>query len=212
MLVIVLPFFWGIGQDQIGDPQETDSLKVNDSIPINKSILLDQIKRNAAGTITINRAKKTMTFYDQAELNYQDIELKAGQIDLDYNTNIVFARPIVDTTGQYVQFPSFKQGGDEVFPDSLKFNFDNKKAIIWNSRSEQQGMNVLAEATKKENDSVYYIKNARITTSEDVENPDYFVRIRKGKFVPKRKSLLVEISFISPMYPPLFTYLLHIFP
>ena len=98
MLAILSPFFWGIGQDQIGDPLETDSLKVNDSIPINKSILLDQIKRNAAGTITINRAKKTMTLFDQAELYYQDIELKAGKIDLDYNTNIVFARPIIDTT------------------------------------------------------------------------------------------------------------------
>ena len=69
MLVIVLPLFWVIGQDQIAGPLETDSLKVNDSIPIIKSILLDQIKRNAAGTITINRAKKTMTLYDQAELN-----------------------------------------------------------------------------------------------------------------------------------------------
>jgi len=207
LLVIVSPFFWGIGQDQIGDPQETDSLKVNDSIPINKSILLDQIKRNAAGTITINRAKKTMTLFDQAELYYQDIELKAGKIDLDYNTNIVFARPIIDTTGQYVQYPSFKQGGDEVFPDSLKFNFDNRKAIIWNSRSEQQGMNVLAEATKKENDSVYYIKNARITTSEDVENPDYFVRIRKGKFVPKKKIIasgnqLYIADVPTPVYLP----------
>ena len=50
-----------------------------------------------------------MTFYDQAELYYQDIELKAGQIDLDYNTNIVFARPIIDTTGQYVQYPSLNK-------------------------------------------------------------------------------------------------------
>ena len=182
-------------------------MPINDSIPINKAILLDQIKRNAAGTITINRAKKTMTLYDQAELYYQNIELKAGQIDLDYNTNIVFARPIVDTTGQYIQFPSFKQGGDEVFPDSLKFNFDNKKAIIWNSRSEQQGMNVLAETTKKENDSVYYIKDARITTSEDVENPDYFVRIRKGKFVPNKKIIasgnqLYIADVPTPVYLP----------
>ena len=87
LLVIVLPFFWVIGQDQIADPLETDSLKFRDSIPINKSILLDQIKRNATGTITINRAKRTMTLYDQAELNYQDIELKAGQIDLDCPAN-----------------------------------------------------------------------------------------------------------------------------
>ena len=76
-------------------------------------MLLDQIKRNALRTITINRAK-TMTLYDEAELYYQNIELKAGQIDLDYNTNVVFARPIIDSTGQYIQYPSFKQGSDEV--------------------------------------------------------------------------------------------------
>jgi lipopolysaccharide assembly outer membrane protein LptD (OstA) len=187
LTVTLLSFFWAFGQDQSLTNTEKDSIATNDTIPQNKSMLLDQIKRNALGTITINRAKKTMTLYDEAELYYQNIELKAGQIDLDYNTNVVFARPIVDSTGQYIQYPSFKQGSDEVFPDSLKFNFNNKKAVIWNSKSQQQGMNVLAETTKKENDSVYYIKNARITTSEDVENPDYFVRIRKGKFVPQKK-------------------------
>ena len=123
LLVILLPFFWGIGQDQIVNSLDTEPLTENDSISVNKAMLLDQIKRNAVGTITINRAKKTMTLYDKAELYYQDIELKAGQIDLDYKTNIVFARPIVDTTGQYVQFPSFKQGGDEVFSRLFKIQF-----------------------------------------------------------------------------------------
>ena len=207
LLVMLLTFFWGIGQDQTTNSTETDSIAVNDSIPVKKSTLLDQIKRNASGTITINRVKKTMTLYDQAELYYQDIELKAGQIDLDYNTNIVFARPIIDTTGQYIQFPSFKQANDEVFPDSLKFNFDNKKAIIWNSRSEQQGMSVFAETTKKENDSIYYIKNGRITTSEDLEKPDYYVRIRKGKFVPNKKIIasgnqLYIADVPTPIYLP----------
>ena len=102
MLVIVFPFFWVIGQDQIGGPLETDSLKINDSIPINKSIVLDQIKRNAAGAIKIDRAKRTMTLYDQAELNYQDIELKAGQIDLDYNTNTVSYTHLTLPTTPYV--------------------------------------------------------------------------------------------------------------
>ena len=207
LLVILFSFFWCIGQDQINDSIETDSLPINDSLPVNKAMLLDEIKRNAVGSITINRAKKTMTLYDQAELYYQDIELKAGQIDLDYNTNIVFARPIIDTTGQYIQFPSFKQGSDEVFPDSLKFNFDNKKAIIWNSKSEQQGMNVFSETTKKENDSVYYLKDARITTSQNIEDPEYFVRIRKGKFIPKNKIIasgnqLYIANVPTPIYLP----------
>ena len=46
---------------------------------------------------------------------------------------------------------------DEINPDSLRYNFDSKKALIWNSRSEQSDMNVFSEATKKESDSIYFL-------------------------------------------------------
>lgn len=209
LLIIMSTFFCAFAQDLVesGNKSEIDSSSVNDSIPAKQARLLDKIKRNAAGYITIDRANKVMTLYDQAELYYQDTELKSGVIELDYNTNIVFAKPLKDSTGQYVQFPSFKQNGNQVFPDSLKFNFNNKKAIIWNSRSEQQGMNVLARATKKENDSVYFIKDARITTSKNVDDPEYYVRIRKGKFVPKKKIIasgnqLYIADVPTPIYLP----------
>jgi hypothetical protein len=182
-----------------------DSLAVNDSIPIKQPLLLDLIKRNAKGYVSIDKANETMTLYDEAELYYQDVELKSGIIELDYSTNIVTAGRIKDSTGQLVQYPSFKQGGDEVFPDSLRFNFDTKKAIIWNSRSEQGGMNVKAMATKKENDSVYYIRNARVTTSENVDDPEYYIRVRTGKFVPKKK-IIAGLSnlYIADVPTPLF--------
>lgn len=182
-----------------------DSLPVNDTIPIKQPLLLDQIKRNAKGYITIDKANETMTLYDEAELYYQDVELKSGIIELDYSKNIVTAGRIKDSTGQLVQYPSFKQGGDEVFPDSLRFNFDTKKAIIWNSRSEQGGMNVKAMATKKENDSVYYIRNAHVTTSENVDDPEYYIRVRTGKFVPKKK-IIAGLSnlYIADVPTPLF--------
>lgn len=182
-----------------------DSLPVNDTIPIKQPLLLDQIKRNAKGYITIDKANETMTLYDEAELYYQDVELKSGIIELDYSKNIVTAGRIKDSTGQFVQYPSFKQGGDEVFPDSSRFNFDTKKAIIWNSRSEQGGMNVKAMATKKENDSVYYIRNAHVTTSENVDDPEYYIRVRTGKFVPKKK-IIAGLSnlYIADVPTPLF--------
>ena len=182
-----------------------DSIAINDSIPVKEPLLLDQIKRNAKGYITIDKINEKMILYDEAELYYQDVELKSGIIELDYSRNIVTAGRIKDSTGQLVQYPSFKQGGDEVFPDSLRFNFDNKKAIIWNSRSEQGGMNVKAMATKKENDSVYYIRDARVTTSENVDDPEYFIKVTKGKFVPKKK-IIAGLSnlYISDVPTPLF--------
>ena len=76
---------------------------------------------------------------------------------------------------------------DEVNPDSLRYNFDTKKALIWNSRSEQSDMNVFSEATKKENDSIYFIKEAKVTTSKNIDDPEYYIRIRSGKFIPKNK-------------------------
>ncbi|MEJ2163370.1 MAG: putative LPS assembly protein LptD, partial [Robiginitalea sp.] len=94
------------------------------------------------------------------------------------------------------QLPFFKQGTNEVLPDSIRFNFDTEKAIIWNSRTEQQAglgqlgsdaMKVYAERTKKENDSVYYLSEGKLTTSKDTINPDYYVRVRKAKFVPGKK-------------------------
>src|SRR5690606_16453621 len=139
------------------------------------------------------------------EIYYQDTELKAGIIVMDYIKNEVYAGRIKDSTGTYTQLPYFKQGSNEVRPDSIRFNFDTQKALIWNSRTEQQAglgqlgsdnMNVYAEITKKENDSVYFLSEGKLTTSKDTIDPDYYIRVRKAKFVPKKKI----IAGFSNMY------------
>ncbi len=84
----------------------------------------------------------------------------------------------------------------------MYYNFDTKKALIWNSRSEQSDMNVFSEATKKENDSIYFIKEAKVTTSKNIDDPEYYIRIRSGKFIPKNKIIifLLVSSFLSIQY------------
>ena len=48
-------------------------------------------------------------------------------------------------------------------------------------------MHINAEKTKKENDSTYYMKGARVTTSANLEDPEYYFLVRKMKFVPGKK-------------------------
>ena len=79
--------------------------------------------------------------------------------------------------GNLVQSPVFKQAGEEINPDSIRYNFETKKVLIWNSKTKQSEMNVFSEATKKENDSVYFIKEAKVTTSRNIEDPEYYIRI-----------------------------------
>ncbi|MEP5428672.1 MAG: putative LPS assembly protein LptD, partial [Flavobacteriaceae bacterium] len=179
----------------LNDSIMVDSLKI-DSVQGKKPLLLDQIKYKAKDYVKLSQSDNKIYLYNEAEIYYQDTELKAGVIVMDYIKNEVYAGRLRDSTGTYSQLPFFKQGSNEVRPDSIRFNFDTQKALIWNSRTEQQAglgqlgsdaMKVYAEVTKKENDSVYFLSEGKLTTSKDTVDPDYYIRIRKAKFVPKKK-------------------------
>ena len=165
---------------------QSDTIK-KDTLKSKKAFLEGKVKYKAQNYTKIDQKKKHVTLYDKAELYYQDVELKSGIILLDYEKNEVYAGRIKDSTGKYTQFPNFKQGANVVEPDSIRFNFKTKKAIIWNSRSDQGEFKIKAALTKKENDSVYFLKGARFTTSKDVDNPEYYFQTNKVKFVPGKK-------------------------
>ena len=171
----------------------------------NQEMLLDKIRYTAKDYVQLSQKDQKIYLYNEAEIYYQDTELKAGIIIMDYVKNEVYAGRMKDSLGNYTQIPYFKQGDNEVRPDSIRFNFDSEKALIFNSRTEQQAglgqlgsdaMKVYAQVTKKENDSVYFMSEARITTSSDTINPDYYIRLRKAKFVPKKK----VIAGVSNLY------------
>ena len=167
---------------QVNDTiQKTDSLK-----PVNNA-LLGKILYEATDTTSISPKEKLIRLYNNAKINYQDMEITSGIIIVDYDKNEIYAGRIKDSLGEYTQLPVFKQGQDEIRPDSLKFNMDTKKAIIFNSRTEEAGLNILSDKTKKENDSVYYMDRAKFTTSADIENPEYYFLLRKAKVIPGKK-------------------------
>ncbi len=177
------------------DTVETDTVRT-ESAPQKPALLLDKIKYKAKDYVKLSQRDQKVYLYNEAEIYYQDTELKAGIIILDYIKNEVYAGRLKDSLGNYSQLPYFKQGENLVIPDSIRFNFDTQKAVIWNSRTEQQAglgqlgsdaMKVYAERTKKENDSVYFLSEGKLTTSKDTIDPDYYIRVRKAKFVPKKK-------------------------
>ncbi len=188
----------------VKDSVLSDSTQV-DSLNKKQTLLLDKIRYKATDSIILSQKNQKIYLYNEAEIYYQDTELKAGIIIMDYVKNEVYAGRIKDSLGNYSQLPYFKQGDNVVIPDSIRFNFDSQKALIWNSRTEQQAgigplgsdaMKVYAEITKKENDSVYFLSEGKLTTSQDTINPDYYIRIRKAKFVPKKK----VIAGLSNLY------------
>ncbi|MCY4216395.1 MAG: putative LPS assembly protein LptD [Flavobacteriaceae bacterium] len=177
--------------------QDTIPPVTNDTIPIVQEeqptpLIADQIDYSAKESVQIDRIHNKLYLYDQAELYYQDTELKAGIIVMDFKLNEVYAGRIPDSAGNLVQAPSFKQADNLIYPDSIRYNFDTEKALIWNSKSGQNGMDVFARLTKKENDSIFYLRDARVSTAGQVlgnltEGLDYYFRVRKAKVIPGKQ-------------------------
>ena len=193
--IAYLIFFIGgllLSAQEVTPKVEDQVLLDSINTPTKKPLLLAKVKYTAKDCVRINRKENKLILFNEAELYYQDIELRAGIIILDYETNEVNAGRI-EIDSVLVQYPFFKQGSNEVNPDSIRFNFDSQKALIWNSKSGQNGMDIYAALTKKENDSVYYIKDARVSTAgklvggDDEEGIDYYFKVRKGKIIPGGK-------------------------
>ncbi|MFG4004226.1 organic solvent tolerance protein OstA [Flavobacterium aquidurense] len=167
-------------------PIVVDTIKL-DTVKAKKNILDAVTKYKAKDYAKYDKKAKTLTLYNEAELYYKDVELKSGIIVLNLEKDEVYAGRIKDSAGVLTQYPNFKQGASEVQPDSIRFNFKTKKALIYNSRTEQGEFKIKAAITKKENDSVYFLKGARFTTSKDIDDPEYYFQTNKVKFIPGKK-------------------------
>ncbi len=165
---------------------QRDSI-TGDSLVVEQEVITDVVDYFGKDYVYINKKQNKIYLYNESFVLYQDMRIEAGVIILDYSKNEVYAKGIVDSSGTYTQLPVFTQGQNEVEPDSIRFNFDTEKALIYNSRTEQSGFKVRGEVAKKVNDSVVYMQNVRFTTSENLDDPEYYFYARRVKFVPQKK-------------------------
>jgi len=184
-----------------------DTIQV-DTIPKKKKkeSLKDIVSHSSFNTIKIRIKDQTTTLYDKAKLHYEDVDLEAGIITIDYKNNLIIATGIKDSLGIYTQKPYFKQDGEESTQDSLIVNFKTKRALIWGARSQQGDLYTGSGVSKKVNDSTVYVRDVFVTSSKK-ENPDYEIHISKAKLIPNKKiiagvSQLIIADVPTPAFLP----------
>ncbi|WMI64653.1 putative LPS assembly protein LptD [Aestuariibaculum sp. YM273] len=179
-----------INADSIIAPElseKSQDTTLTDSVKPKKELLEHTVKYHATDYTRFNKTEHKLYLHNEASIDYGDMNIKAGTIIIDYTKNTVHAKGITDTINGYTQKPVFTQGSNVVEPDSIIFNTKTKKALIYNSQTEQGEGTVIAKVTKKQNDSVYFLKEAKYTTAEDLDDPEYYFRLRKAKIVPGKK-------------------------
>lgn len=194
-----------ISKDSLSFQEKSIPSKTVDTLKP-KEILENIISHSADSLIRQDVKNNKVTLYKNAHVQYGDIDLQAGFIEINNTTNVITAKGIKDEEGVYSQHPVFKQGSQESIQDSLMFNFKSEKAKIWNLKTEQEGLIIRGEHSKKYNDSIIFIKNIKITSSQK-ENPDYYIDVKKAKFIKDSKlvagtSQLVIADVPTPVVLP----------
>ncbi|WP_125869719.1 putative LPS assembly protein LptD [Williamwhitmania taraxaci] len=151
-----------------------------------KPLIEDPVKSTAVDSILYSLDNKKVFLYGDAKVNYQNLELSASRIEFNMETKEAFAYGLPDSTGKIVGKPVFKEGSESFNMDSIRYNFDSKKAKIYGVISKQGEGFLHSEMTKKMPDNTVNVIGGKYTTC-DAEHPHFYIALTKAKIIPNKQ-------------------------
>ena len=170
----------------------------------------------AKDSMRVDFVNEEIHLYGDASVQYQQINLKANHIVLNYGTNIVYAEPLPDSVGRPAGLPQFSDGGQELTARRMRYNFKSGKGIVYGTTTTQQDMYVRGAKSKfvtgavQVNDTtaadVIYTEGAIFTTCS-AEHPHFGIRTQKAKVIPNKLAVIgpsnLEIMGVpTPLWLP----------
>ncbi len=148
-----------------------------------KSPLESRVDYNAQDSIVLDATGKILFLYDTAQINYEEIELKANFIEINMDKQELWGKGSADTLGKITGKPHFKQGDQSFDALEIGYNFENKKGLIKEAFTSQGEIYLHAEVAKKDSNDMIYVKNAKFTTCTDADHPHFYIQTTRGKLV-----------------------------
>jgi hypothetical protein len=184
---------------------KTDSLAVAPKLK-RKEVLEDKVTYSAEDSMIVSITGQELYLYGKASVKYTDIELTADYILLDLANKEVFAKGMPDSLGIVQGLPSFSQGKEPIDSDSMRYNFNSKKGIIYNIMTKEGEGTFHSEKTKREaNEEINAIHNKYTTC--DAKHPHFYLSMSKALVIPDDKivtgsAYLVVADVPLPLFIP----------
>lgn len=152
-------------------------------LSISPDTLDDQVLYKATDSAFLDIAASKFYLYGDAEVKYQDIELKAAEIVFDWKQNTVTATGSQDSLGQPVGKPNFKEGDRSFDANKMAYNFKTKQGKIYDLMTQEgEGFLHTREAKKMESEEIY-ARRVQYTTC-DLEHPHFYLEANPAKVIP----------------------------
>ena len=202
-------------QDSAFTPRDTVPPPTADfQVSYSKDSLDAPVDYHAADSMVYDIASQKIHLYGDAVVTYTTINLKAAHIVLDWGTNIVTASGLPDSTGRMAGFPEFQDGDQSFTADSMRYNFQTRKGVVYDVTTSQNDVIVKgnrskfisAEGTDTTAQDYVYSQGAIFTTCT-ADEPHYGIRSGRQKVVPNKLVVIgpsnLEIMGIpTPLWLP----------
>ena len=165
-----------------------------------------RISRDALSSKVMDMTTNVFFLYGNAKVEYEDLTLDAGRVTYEQATGIVTAEPRTDTSLAAGERPTFTQGQEKFTYDWLRYNFNSKRAIVRNARTQHGEGFVISEQVKRSPDQSIYGLHSTYTTC-NLDTPHFGIRARRIKVIPGRIAVSgaanIEIEGVpTPAYLP----------
>lgn len=170
---------------------EGDSLSASVSSPDTidfkkkkKESLTSEVKYSAADS-AVFYAGGVAYLYGNAKVDYESMSLISNSIRINMDSSLVQARSGVDSTGEVIETPKFKDGNDEYESKSIDYNYKTKKGLIYGVITQQGDGYITSERAKKMEDNTFLMVDGKYTTCDNHEHPHFYIDLTKAKVKPK---------------------------
>jgi hypothetical protein len=173
------------------------------NLPTSPNAVTSVIDYYAQDSLSFDLRSSKALLYHQANLDYDDANLKAYYVEINFAENELYAKGEPDTSGVLQETPVFRQGSYEVKSHEIRYNFSSKRGLLRNVITQEGESYLHGSIVKKNEDNTSYIRYGKYTTC-NLESPHYEVSFGKAKVIPDDKvvtgPLFVRLASI-PLIP-----------
>ncbi len=164
----------------------TDSLPPDSVALLTSDELKSKVHYTADDSIRFEIANEKVFLYGNARVTYEDIEMTAAYMEVNWLTKILFAKGTTDSVGAPSGLPVFKQNEDQFTAEVVTYNFETKKGKIKEVQTKQGDGYVHGETIKRIDENTYFIWKGAYTTC-DLPHPHYSISSNKLKVIQNNK-------------------------
>ncbi|NTW25990.1 MAG: LPS-assembly protein LptD, partial [Lentimicrobium sp.] len=151
-----------------------------------KSAISSKVEYSSTDSISLDLASQKVYLYRDASIKYEKITQQAAYIEIDFNTSILKALPMKDSTGKVYGKPNFKEGDQSFKSEEMLYNFRSRKGLIKNVITQEGEGYLHGEIVKKLDNDISNMRNGGYTTC-NLDHPHFSMQFTKAKVIPNNK-------------------------